>query len=272
LVRLAAIAESHSNHPIAKSIREAYGQPIDESSIADYTEIAAHGILATVENRQVLAGNDRLMHRENIDHDTCHVQGTVVHLAVDQRYAGYIVISDQPKPDSRDAIQALKKLGVEKVMMLTGDAQDVAERMAGFLKLDAYRSELLPEHKVTAIEALLQQFAHRGKVAFVGDGINDAPVIARADVGIAMGGLGSDAAIETADVVLMTDAPSKVAEAIQVAQRTHAIVMQNIVFALTIKGIFILLGVFGLASMWEAVFADVGVALAAILNATRVLK
>jgi Zn2+/Cd2+-exporting ATPase len=191
---------------------------------------------------------------------------------VDQRYAGYIVIADQPKPDSKKAIQALKKLGVEKVMMLTGDSQDVAERMAGFLKLDEYRSELLPEDKVTAIEEVLQQFAHKGKVVFVGDGINDAPVIARADVGIAMGGLGSDAAIETADVVLMTDAPSKVAEAIQVARRTHAIVMQNIVFALVIKGIFIILGVFGLASMWEAVFADVGVALAAIFNATRVLK
>jgi Zn2+/Cd2+-exporting ATPase len=272
LLRLTAIAEANSNHPIAKSLREAYSQPIDESIITDYAEIAAHGILATVEQRRVLAGNDRLMHRENIEHDTCHVEGTVVHLAVDQRYAGYIVIADQPKPDSKKAIQALKKLGVEKVMMLTGDSQDVAERMAGFLKLDEYRSELLPEDKVTAIEEVLQQFAHKGKVVFVGDGINDAPVIARADVGIAMGGLGSDAAIETADVVLMTDAPSKVAEAIQVARRTHAIVMQNIVFALVIKGIFIILGVFGLASMWEAVFADVGVALAAIFNATRVLK
>ncbi len=272
LLRLAAIAESNSNHPIAKSIREAYGQPIDESTITDYTEVAAHGIQATIENRRVLAGNDRLMHRENIEHDTCHVEGTVVHLAVDRRYAGYIVIADQPKPDSREAIQSLKKLGVEKVVMLTGDSKDVAERMASYLKLDEYRAELLPEDKVTAIEELLQQYVRKGKVVFVGDGINDAPVIARADVGIAMGGLGSDAAIETADVVLMTDAPSKVAEAIQVARKTHAIVMQNIVFALVIKGIFIILGVFGLANMWEAVFADVGVALAAIFNATRVLK
>jgi Zn2+/Cd2+-exporting ATPase len=272
LLRLAAIAESNSNHPIAKSIREAYGQPIDESTVTNYTEIAAHGIQATVENRRIFAGNDRLMHRENIEHDTCHVEGTVVHLAVDQRYAGYIVIADQLKPDAVEAIQSLKKLGVERVMMLTGDSKDVAERMALLLKLDEYRSELLPEDKVTAVEELLRHYAQKGKVVFVGDGINDAPVIARADVGIAMGGLGSDAAIETADIVLMTDAPSKVAEAIQVARKTHAIVLQNIVFALGVKGIFIALGVLGLASMWEAVFADVGVALAAIFNATRVLK
>ena len=272
VLRLAAIAESNSNHPIAKSIREAYGQPIDESTITDYTEIAAHGIRATVENRWVFAGNDRLMHRENIEHDTCHVEGTVVHLAVDQRYAGYIVIADQLKPDAVEAIKSLKKLGVERVVMLTGDSKDVAERMALLLNLDEYRSELLPEDKVTAVEELLRQYAQKGKVVFVGDGINDAPVIARADVGIAMGGLGSDAAIETADIVLMTDAPSKVAEAIQVARKTHAIVLQNIVFALVVKGIFIALGIFGLASMWEAVFADVGVALAAIFNATRVLK
>ncbi len=272
LLRLAAITESNSNHPIAKSIREYYGQPVDASTVTEYTEIAAHGIRAMVENQWVFAGNDRLMHRENIEHDTCHVEGTVVHLAVDQRYAGYIVIADQLKPDAAEAIQSLKQLGVERVMMLTGDSKDVAERMAQSLKLDEYRSELLPEDKVTAVEELLRQYAQKGKVVFVGDGINDAPVIARADVGIAMGGLGSDAAIETADIVLMTDAPSKVAEAIQVARKTHAIVLQNIVFALVVKGIFIALGVFGLASMWEAVFADVGVALAAIFNATRVLK
>lgn len=272
LLRLAAAAEFHSNHPIAKSIREAYGQPIHESVITDYTEIAAHGIQSTVENQRVLAGNDRLMHREAIEHDTCHVEGTVVHLAVDQRYAGYLVIADELKPDSAQAIQSLKHLGVERTMMLTGDSKDVAERIAWFLKLDEFRAELLPEDKVTAIEELLQQVGARGKLAFVGDGINDAPVLARADVGIAMGGLGSDAAIETADVVLMTDAPSKVAEAIQVARKTHAIVIQNIVFALLIKGVFIILGIFGLATMWEAVFADVGVALAAIFNATRVLK
>ncbi|KJH69530.1 heavy metal translocating P-type ATPase [Aliterella atlantica] len=272
LLKLAAAAELNSNHPIAKSIREAYGKPIDESTISDYTEIAAHGIQAKIENRVVLAGNDRLMHRENIAHDTCNVEGTVVHLAVEGTYAGYIAISDEPKPDAALAIKSLKALGVKNVVMLTGDAKAVAKRVAKTLGVDSYQAELLPEDKVTAIEQLLWEVGQKGKVAFVGDGINDAPVIARADVGIAMGGLGSDAAIETADVVIMTDAPSKVAEAIQVARKTHSIVWQNIIFALVVKGIFIALGTFGLATMWEAVFADVGVALAAIFNATRVLK
>lgn len=272
LLRLAAEAELNSNHPIAKSIREAYGKPIDDSTISDYTEIAAHGIQAKVENRVVLAGNDRLMHRENIDHDTCNVEGTVVHLAVERIYAGYIVISDEPKPDAVQAIKSLKALGVENVMMLTGDSKAVAKRVAQTLGVDSYQAELLPEDKVTAIEQLLLCVGQKGKTAFVGDGINDAPVIARADVGMAMGGLGSDAAIETADVVIMTDAPSKVAEAMQVARKTHSIVWQNIILALTVKGVFIILGAFGLATMWEAVFADVGVALAAIFNATRVLK
>lgn len=272
LLRLAAEAEFHSNHPIAKSIREAYAQPIDASKIADYFEIAAHGIQATVENRRILAGNDRLMHRNNIKHDTCSVEGTVVHLAVDQCYAGYIVIADEIKADAIQAVTALKQLGVKTVMMLTGDSQAVAQRIAQTLGVDTYQAELLPEDKVTAIEALLKSVGKKGKVAFVGDGINDAPVLARADVGLAMGGFGSDAAIETADVVLMTDAPSKVAEAMQLARKTHSVVMQNIVFALVVKSIFIILGIFGLATMWEAVFADVGVALAAIFNATRVLK
>ena len=269
LLQLAAEAEVNSNHPIAKSIREAYGKPIDRS-VSDYTEIAAHGIQATVDNRQVLVGNDRLMHRENIIHDTCSVTGTVVHLAVDRQYAGYIAIADEIKDDAIGAIRALKQQGIENVMMLTGDSQVAAQKIAQMLGVDAYQADLLPEDKVTAVEKLLRESS--GKVAFVGDGINDAPVIARADVGIAMGGLGSDAAIETADVVLMTDAPSKVAEAIQIARKTHAIVWQNIVFALAIKGIFITLGIFGYATMWEAVFADVGVALAAIFNATRVLR
>jgi Zn2+/Cd2+-exporting ATPase len=272
LLRLAAEAELNSNHPIAKSIREAYGQPIDESTISGYTEIAAHGIQATIKKQMVLAGNDRLMHREKVVHDTCNVEGTVVHLAVDRLYAGYIVIADEIKEDAVQAIRALKAAGVENVMMLTGDSQAVAQRIAKTLGVDSFQAELLPEDKVAAIEKLLQEFSKKGKVAFVGDGINDAPVIARADVGIAMGGLGSDAAIETADIVLMTDAPSKVAEAMQVARRTHAIVWQNIVFALVIKGIFIVLGILGVATMWEAVFADVGVALVAIFNATRVLK
>ncbi len=272
LLRIAAEAEANSNHPIAKSIRTAYNHPIDESTIYNYTEIAAHGIQATIEGKLVLAGNDRLMHRENIAHDTCDVEGTVVHVAVDSIYAGYIIIADEIKEDAAQAIRDLKAAGVERVMMLTGDSRFVAARIAKTLGVDTFAAELLPEDKVAAIEKLLGEFSKKGKVAFVGDGINDAPVIARADVGIAMGGLGSDAAIETADVVLMTDAPSKVAEAIQVGKKTHAIVLQNIIFALTIKAIFIGLGLMGLATMWEAVFADVGVALAAIFNATRVMK
>lgn len=272
LLKLAAQAESNSNHPIAKSIRLAYGKPVDESTISNYTEIAAHGIQAEIENRVVLAGSDRLMHRENIAHDTCNIQGTIVHLAVEGIYTGYITISDEPKPDAIQAIKSLKALGVKSIVMLTGDSQTVAKQVAQTLGVDSYQAELLPEDKVTAIEKLLKEVGKKGKVAFVGDGINDAPVIARADVGIAMGGLGSDAAIETADVVIMNDDPSKVAEAIAVARKTHSIVWQNIIFALVIKGIFITLGVFGLATMWEAVFADVGVALAAIFNASKVLK
>ena len=272
LLRIAAEAEANSNHPIAKSIRTAYNRPIDESNISNYTEIAAHGIQATIEGKLVLAGNDRLMHRENIAHDTCSVEGTVVHLAVDRLYAGYIIIADEMKEDAVQAIRDLRAAGVERIMMLTGDSQAVAQRMAKTLGVDTFAAELLPEDKVAAIEKLLWEFSKKGKVAFVGDGINDAPVIARADVGIAMGGFGSDAAIETADVVLMTDSPSKVAEAIQVGRKTNAVVMQNIIFALTIKVIFIGLGLMGLATMWEAVFADVGVALVAIFNATRVLK
>ncbi len=275
LLRLAAQAESHSNHPIAQSIRAAYNQPISESA-SDYTEIAGHGIRATVENRLVIVGNDRLLHQENIVHDTCDIEGTVVHIAVDRLYAGYIVIADELKPDAVSAIQSLKALNVETIVLLTGDAQAVAQRVAKTLGISAYQAELLPEDKVSAIETLLSKVGQnkvgRGKVAFVGDGINDAPVIARADVGIAMGGLGSDAAIETADVVLMSDAPSKVAEAIQIARKTRRIVWQNIIMAMSIKGLFIALGIFGIATMWEAVFADVGVALLAVLNATRVLK
>lgn len=272
LIAIAAKIESQSNHPIAKSIREAYGKKIDDSEVKDYEEIAGHGIRAKLDNQVVLAGNDRLLHRENIAHDVCNLEGTVVHLAVDNYYAGYILIGDEIKEDAAQAIFNLKKLGVEQIVMLTGDNQAVAESVAQKLGLDSYLASLLPEGKVKAIEKILTQSGKNSKVVFVGDGINDAPVIARADVGIAMGGLGSDAAIETADVVIMTDAPSKVAEAIEIATKTNNIVWQNIIFAMLIKGVFIALGTFGVATMWEAVFADVGVALAAIFNATRVLK
>lgn len=272
LMQIAAKVESQSNHPVAKSIMEAYGDKIDSSDVKDYEEIAGHGIRAKVNNQIVLAGNDRLLHRENIAHDVCNAEGTVVHLAVDNRYAGYILIADELKEDAVQAIRDLKKLGVERIVMLTGDNQAVADSVAKKLGLDSYLAELLPEGKVEAIEKLIGESKKGDKIVFVGDGINDAPVLARADVGIAMGGLGSDAAIETADVVIMSDAPSKVAEAIQIARKTHNIVWQNIIFAMSVKGIFIALGAFGLATMWEAVFADVGVALAAIFNATRVLK
>jgi Cd2+/Zn2+-exporting ATPase len=272
LLQLAAKVEAHSNHPIAKSIRDACDEKFDASQVENYSEIAGYGIKAEVENQVVLAGNDRLLHRENIAHDVCEVEGTVVHIAVDNVYAGYIVIADELKEDARQAIQSLKGLGVDKTVMLTGDENAIASRISQQLGLDSYLAELLPEDKVSALENILNSPEKYNKVAFVGDGINDAPVIARADVGVAMGGLGSDAAIETADVVVMTDAPSKVAQAIQVAKKTHLLVWQNIIFAIAIKGVFILLGAMGLATMWEAVFADVGVALLAILNATRVLN
>jgi Cd2+/Zn2+-exporting ATPase len=272
LLELAAQVESQSTHPVAQSIRQAYGQTIDTSDVQDYEEIAGHGISATVNGRAILAGNDRLLHREAIPHDVCVVDGTVVHLAVDGEYSGRIIIADELKEDAVEAIQALHAQGIQTAM-LTGDSQSVAEHVAKELGLDQYRAELLPEDKVNALEEFLRRARQtKSKVAFVGDGINDAPVIARADVGIAMGGLGSDAAIETADVVIMTDAPSKVAEAIQIAKKTRRIVWQNIILAMTVKALFIALGAIGLATLWEAVFADVGVALLAILNAGRIIR
>ncbi|WP_036488492.1 heavy metal translocating P-type ATPase [Myxosarcina sp. GI1] len=279
ILTVAALAESQSNHPVARSIVEAYDNKIatsditiTDSDVTDYEEIPGHGIRAKVRGRSVLAGNDRLLHRENIEHNTCNVEGTVVHLAIDRKYAGYILISDRIKEDASRAIAQLKKAEVSETVMLTGDNRVVAQSVADKLGLDTYKAELLPEDKVEAIEQYLRKSDTKSKVAFVGDGINDAPVIARADVGMAMGALGSDAAIETADVVLMDDAPSKVAEAINIARKTHTIVWQNIILAMAVKALFILLGAIGIATLWEAVFADVGVALLAILNATRVLK
>lgn len=271
LLEMAAQAGSQSNHPVAQSIRAAHGKPVDGLNVQDYQEIAGHGIRATVNGRTVLSGNDRLLHREAIPHDVCEVEGTVAHLAVDGEYRGRILITDELKADAIAAIQALHREQIQTVM-LTGDNQSVADAIARQLGIDRYQAELLPEEKLTALESLMASVnPTQHKIAFVGDGINDAPVIARADVGIAMGGLGSDAAIETADVVIMTDAPSKVAEAIAIAHRTLRIVWQNIILALAVKGLFIILGAIGLASLWEAVFADVGVALLAVLNASRVL-
>ncbi len=272
LLRLAAVAESHSNHPIAQSIREAWPQSVNSGAVESYEEIAGEGIRARVEGREILAGSDRLMHEENIAHDVCRVEnaGTMVHLAADHTYAGYIVIADELKDDVPAALRRLKALGVERLVMLTGDNAFSAENVARKAGVDDFRAELLPGEKVEALEGIMKETD--GMVAYVGDGINDAPVIMRADVGMAMGELGSDAAIDTADVVLMTDAPSKVAEAIEVGRRTRKIVWQNIAFALGVKGVFILGGAAGIASMWGAVFADVGVGLLAVFNAARVLK
>jgi Zn2+/Cd2+-exporting ATPase len=269
LLEIAAQVESHSNHPIAKSILSAYGKSIDPNLLTNYTEISGGGITANLAGQIVIAGNARFLHQNGVKLPSVHIDDTVVHLAVDGNYAGYIIIADELKPDAVPAISQLKALGIQKTVMLTGDRSSVAARVAQQLGIDDYQAELLPEGKVRAIESLLSKTA---KVAFVGDGINDAPVLARADVGIAMGAFGSDAAIETADIVLMTDAPTKIVEAIQIARRTQAIVWQNIIIAIAVKLLFIGLGLLGVATMWEAVFADVGVALLAILNATRVMR
>lgn len=272
LLEYAAYAESYSNHPIALSIVSAYNAEIDKNRIENYREIAGNGIKVNVDGKEVLAGNIKLMISENINYNNVEITGTVVHVAIDGNYAGNIVISDEVKEDSESAIKALKSLGINKIVMLTGDLKVVADKIGKRLGLDEVYSELLPADKVDKIESLEAKKSHNGKVVFVGDGINDAPVLARADIGIAMGGLGSDAAIEAADVVIMTDEPSKIASAIKIAKRTRKIVFENIMFALGIKAIFLVLGAFGMASMWEAVFADMGVALIAIFNAMRVMN
>ncbi|BBE19858.1 lead, cadmium, zinc and mercury transporting ATPase [Aquipluma nitroreducens] len=270
ILEYAAYAETNSNHPVAKSISDAFGKDTDSKRIKQVDEISGHGIKAVIDGKTVLAGNDKLLHKENIEHPVCNVEGTVVHVAIDKVYMGYIIISDTLKDDAIEAIEKLKAKNIQTVM-LTGDNQFAAAAFAKKLGIDKYFYELLPEDKVKHIETLMEE-SKGGKVAFVGDGINDAPVIARADIGIAMGALGSDAAIETADVVLMTDSPSKVSIAIDVAKRTRKIVWQNILFAMGVKLIFIVLGVFGIATMWEAVFGDMGVALIAVFNAIRILK
>jgi len=270
----AAIAESHSTHPIAVAIREAYNNEIDRSGLVNVKEIAGQGIKANIDNKLITIGNDRMLHSEDIEHgdNHCDVGGTVVHVAIDKNYAGYIKISDEIKEDSIEAVKELKELGIDNVIMLTGDNKFSADYIAGKIGITSSHSELLPEDKVKLMEKIIKDSSGGKKVAFVGDGINDAPVIMRADVGIAMGGLGSDAAVEAADIVLMEDHPSKVAEAIKIARKTRTIIWQNILFALAVKGFFIILGSVGIASMWEAVFGDMGVALIAIANATRVLK
>ena len=272
LLELASYAESYSNHPISISLKNAYGKDIDNARIADVEEIPGHGVRAAVDDKIVLAGNDKLMATMNISYPKNEISGTVVHVAVDDVYAGYIVIADEIKEDSRKAIMELKKTRTHKTVMLTGDSKDVAENTAKKLGIDIVYSELLPDGKVEKLELLLSQKSPQGKLAFVGDGINDAPVLARADIGIAMGGLGSDAAIEAADVVIMTDEPSKIVDAVKISRKTLGIVYQNIFFALTVKLLILILAAVGIASMWGGVIADVGVSVLAILNAMRGLN
>ena len=272
LLELAALAESYSDHPISRSLKEAYGKELDASRVSNVEELSGRGVRATVDGRQICAGNDKLMEDIGVSWHPCHRVGTTVHVASDGVYLGHIVISDEVKPDAKEAITALKACGVRRTVMLTGDAKAVGESVAQELGLDEVHTQLLPADKVTRVEALLGEVSPKGALAFVGDGINDAPVLSRADIGIAMGGLGSDAAIEAADLVLMDDKPSQLADAIRIARRTLAIVRQNIVFALAVKFLVLALSAAGVANMWEAVFADVGVSVIAILNAMRALK
>ena len=271
LLEYAALAECASSHPISKSLQAAYGKEIDRNRVTDIEEVSGEGILATVDGVRVIIGNDKLMHREQIRHINCHSIGTILHVALDGQYAGHVVISDVEKENSEKAIAELKKSGVKKTVMLTGDAKAVAESVASKLGVDEVRSELLPSDKVSEVERLLDE-NKGGKLAFVGDGINDAPVLTRADIGIAMGAMGSDAAIEAADVVLMDDDPLKISKAIKISRKCLRIVYENITFALVIKFACLILGALGFANMWLAIFADVGVMVIAILNAIRALR
>ena len=272
LLELAAYAEDYSNHPISLSIKKAYGRKIDSGRITEVQESAGHGVRAVIDGKAVLAGNAKLMVKERIQYTPSTAVGTVVYLACDGKYAGCIVIEDEIKADAPAAIKRLKSAGIHKTVMLTGDADAVGKKVANRLELDQAYTELLPADKVDRVEELLKQKSEKGKLVFVGDGINDAPVLARADVGIAMGGLGSDAAIEAADVVLMTDEPSKIASVMKIARKTIRIANQNIVFALGVKFLVLILGALGYANMWAAVFADVGVSVIAILNAIRAMR
>ena len=271
LIELAALAECASSHPISKSLQKAYGKEIERDRVTDIQEISGSGVIARVDGAEVAAGNGKLMKRMGVDYIDCHSSGTIIHIAIDGKYAGHVVISDVEKPTSRAAIAELKKIGVKKTVMLTGDIGRVAEYMAKKLGVDQYRSDLLPADKVAEVEKLLAETGRKGKLAFVGDGINDAPVLSRADIGIAMGAMGSDAAIEAADIVLMDDDPMKISKAIKISRKCIGIVYQNIAFALGVKALCLILGALGIANMWAAIFADVGVMVLAVLNAIRAL-
>ena len=271
LLEYAALAECSSSHPISKSLQKAYGKPIDRNRVTDIEEISGHGVKAKVDGVEVAVGNAKLMKKMDLPYSECHEVGTIVHVAVDGTYAGHILISDQLKPHAKQAIQDLKRAGITKTVMLTGDMKRVADQVAAELGIDEVHSELLPADKVAKVEELLAKKGEKEKLAFVGDGINDAPVLSRADIGIAMGALGSDAAIEAADVVLMDDDPQKIAKAIKISRKCLRIVYENIYFALGIKAICLILGALGIANMWMAIFADVGVMVIAVLNAIRAL-
>ena len=272
LLEITALAENFSNHPIALSIKSEYNKPIDEKRIVKTQELTGRGIKATIDEKEVLVGNEKLMKEEKIDYKECTDAGTALYVAIDKKYVGYILIADSIKKDSKKAIQNLKKNGIKQTVMLTGDRKQVGEAVAKELGIDKVYTELLPDGKVEKVEELLKEKSPKGKLAFVGDGINDAPVLAISDIGIAMGALGSDAAIEAADVVLMTDEPSKIVDAIHLSKKTMRIVKENITFAILVKVIVLILSAFGLSTMWEAVFADVGVSIIAIINALRVLR
>ena len=272
LLEYAALAECASSHPISRSLIDAYGKPLDRSRVSDIEEISGHGICARVDGHNVLVGNDKLMKSHNVDYRDCHSVGTVIHVAIDNEYQGHIVISDVVKPEAKEAIAALKKLGIHNTVMLTGDSSKVAAAVADSLGIDRVLSELLPQDKVSELEKLLETKSPKDKLAFVGDGINDAPVLSRADIGIAMGAMGSDAAIEAADVVLMDDNPMQIAKAVKISKKCIGIVRQNITFALGVKFACLILSAVGIANMWLAIFADVGVMVIAVLNAIRALK
>ena len=272
LLEYAALAECHSSHPISKSLKKAYGKPLDPSRVTEIEEISGNGVTAKVDGVRVAAGNSKLMEKLGVDCMECHSVGTVVHMAVDGKYAGHILISDQIKPHAKEAIAALKKCGVKKTIMLTGDRREAARQVAEELGIDEVHSELLPGDKVAQVEKLLDEKGEKEKLAFVGDGINDAPVLSRADIGIAMGALGSDAAIEAADIVLMDDDPLKISKAIRISRKCLRIVYENIYFAIGVKVVCLILGALGIANMWAAIFADVGVMIIAVLNAIRALN
>ena len=272
LLRITAYSENYSNHPIAISVKNAYNKEIDEKQIIETQELPGLGVIAKVGDQNVLVGNEKLMNENQIDFTKCNDVGTILYVAIEKKYAGYILIADKIKDDSKKAIKNLKKNNIKQTVMLTGDRKHVGENVAEELGLDKVYAELLPDEKVEKVENLLKEKSEKGKLVFVGDGINDAPVLAISDIGIAMGGLGSDAAIEAADIVLMTDEPSKIVNTINLSKKTMKIVKENIVFAISIKVLVLILSAFGISTMWEAVFADVGVSVIAIINSLRVLR